>query len=306
MNNIPEIQNAKQQLDRLAAQRQIYSDAKKVQAIQMILTVLVVTVWLILAFFSSDLKIYAAYWGIIISLLDITVLTSCIDSLKKKAAKIQEFFDCEVLNLPWYNLKVGSRPDIEIISEYSSKHYRKNPEDNKLKDWYPVAVQELRRPLARLVCQMSNLWWDARLRRRYASVVVGVVGFLVVASVTLGIYENFTSEKFLMAIILPLMPAVFWGIRQYKTHNASASRQDRLKEHVNKLWDDTLGGKISDTQLDVESRNLQNEIYENRSSNPLIFDWVYKLLRNEQEEQMNKNAEMLLREVKKNESQHDR
>ena len=41
--------------------------------------------------------------------------------------------------------------------------------------------------------------------------------------------------------------------------------------------------QISDTQLEVESRNLQNEIYENRSNKPLIFDCIYKLLKNKQE-----------------------
>ena len=88
------------------------------------------------------------------------------------------------------------------------------------------------------------------------------------------------------------------GGTQYKAHNASASRQVRLKEYVNKLWNDILEGKLSDTQLEVESRNLQNEIYENRSNNPLIFDRIYKILKNKQEEQMNKSAEMLLKEVK--------
>ena len=299
MNKIPEIQNQEQQLDKLAAQRQIYSVAKNVVVLQMLLVVGTIALWLILAFFNSHLKIYAAYWGIIITLLDIFILTSWIDSLKEKAAKIQEFFDCDVLKLSWYDLKVGQHPDPEIIVKYSLKHYRKNPKGRgKLKDWYPVAIQELRMPLARLVCQRSNLWWDAELRRCYALAVAVIIGILGLGGVFVGVYKDFTQEKFLMAIIVPLMPAVFWGIRQYKAHNASASRQERLKEYVNKLWDDTLEGKLSDTQLEVESRNLQNEIYENRSNNPLIFDWIYKILRNKQEVQMNKSAEMLLKEVK--------
>lgn len=298
MNKIPEIQNHEQQLDKLAAQRQIYSNAKNVVLLQMFLVVGTIALWLILAFFYAHLKIYGAYWGIIITLLDIFVLVSWIDSLKKKAAKIQELFDCDVLNLSWYDLKVGQRPDPETIVKYSSRHYRKNPKrGGKLKDWYPIAIQELRLPLARLVCQRSNLWWDAELRRRYALAIAVIVGILGLSGVFVGIYKDFNQEKFLMSITVPLMPVVFWGIRQYKAHNASASRQVRLKEYVNKLWNDTLEGKLSDTQLEVESRNLQNEIYENRSNNPLIFDWIYKILRNKQEGQMNKSAEMLLKEV---------
>jgi hypothetical protein len=50
MNKIPEIQNH-EQLDRLAAQRQIYSDAKNVLALQIFVVVVTIAVWLILAFF---------------------------------------------------------------------------------------------------------------------------------------------------------------------------------------------------------------------------------------------------------------
>ena len=257
MNNIPEIQNSQQSLDRLAAQRQIYSDSKTVAVLQMILTVPVVAICLILANFCFDLKIYVAYGGILIVLLDILVLTHWIDSLREKGAKIQELFDCKVLNLKWYNLKVGQSPDRETIIKYSSKYYRKNSKEAKpLKDWYPVDIQELRMPLARLVCQKSNLYWDAELRKCYACAIVSIVGILVVCGILLGFLIDLTLEEWLMAIVVPLMPAILWGIRQYQAHQASASRQQRLKKYVDRLWDDTLGGKISDVQLEMESRNL--------------------------------------------------
>ena len=300
MNEIPKIQNDEQQLDMLAAQQQIYSEAKKVEVVRIIFTILAVAVWLILITWKSDLKIYAAYWGIIgitIALLDILLLTPWIDSLKEKGAKMKELFDCKVLELPWYNLKVGSHPDPGTIVKYSSKYDQKYPERTKLKNWYPVAVQKLQMPLARLVCQLSNLQWDAELRRCYSLAIAIAVGCLVGGGILLGLWRGFTVEKWLMAIVVPLMPAVFWGIRQYKAHNASISRQQRLKEYADGLWAGSLKNKISDTQLKAKSRNLQNEIYEKRSNDPLIFGWIYKLRRNKQEEQMNKIAEKLLKEV---------
>ena len=42
--------------------------------------------------------------------------------------------------------------------------------------------------------------------------------------------------------------------------------------------------------------NLQNEIYDHRRSAPFVFDWVYKKLKNKDEELMNKNAETLVKE----------
>ena len=301
MNEIPKIQNDEQQLDMLAAQHQIYSEAKILEIVRIILTIPVVAFWLILiAWWDSDLKIYAAYYGVVIAFLDILGFTYWIDSLRKKGAKMKERFDCKVLELPWYDLKVGPKPDLDTIVKYSSKHYRKNSEKIKLKDWYPVDVQKLQMPLARLVCQRSNLQWDTELRRLYTRIIAVAVVCLIVFVFLLGLWGGFTVEKLLMAIVVPLMPAVFWGIREYKAHNASISRQQHLKEHVDKLWDDTRTGRISDTQLKIKSRNLQNEIYEKRSSEPLIFSWIYKLQRDTQEEQMNKIIKILLNEVKKN------
>ena len=298
MNKIPELQNAKQQLDKLAAQRQIYSDAKKVVAIQIILVIIIIAIWSILVVFYPDLKIYAVFFGIIIAFLDILILTPRIDSLKEKGAKMKELFDCKVLELPWCDLKVGPRPDPETIIKYSLKHYRKNLTGSKLENWYPITVQKLRMPLARLACQRSNLWWDAELRRRYVLVVVIILVCISILVLLVGLIEDMILKRFLLEILVPIMPLVFWGIHQYKTHSASISRQQQLKKYVDKLWDDTIEGKISDAQLEIESRNLQNEIYEKRSSAPLIFDWIYKRLRDDQEEQMNKSAEMLLKEVK--------
>lgn len=298
MNEIPEIQNAKQQLDKLAAQRQIYSDAKKVAALQMFLVIVIIAIWSILVVFNPDLKIYAVFCGIIIVFLDILILTPRMDSLKEKGAKMKELFDCKVLELPWYDLKVGPRPDPETIIKYSLKHYRKNFKGSKLENWYPITVQKLRMPLARLVCQRSNLWWDAELRAHYVLVVAVAIVCLTILILLFGLIEDMILNKFLLEILVPIMPLVFWGIHQYKAHKASISRQQRLKEYVDKLWGDTLGGKISDTQLEIASQNLQNEIYEYRRSNPLIFDWIYKLQRNKQEEQMNKSIELLLKEVR--------
>jgi hypothetical protein len=46
--------------------------------------------------------------------------------------------------------------------------------------------------------------------------------------------------------------------------------------------------------LDDESRDLQDEIYDTRRTNPRIFNWIYALLRKEQEEDMKAGAERLV------------
>ena len=298
MNKIPETQLESTQLKRLAAQRQLYSDAKVTQAVQMGLSALAPPILAVLIAFFSLRPAYAASFGIIITCLNILWLTPRQQTFKKKAAKIQELFDCSVLKLSWRELTVGSQLEMEAVEKYSSKYKRKTHDYSKLENWYPKDVGKLSLHLGRVVCQRSNCWWDAQLRRRYAKwVIVGVLVVLIVV-IFLGFIGGLTLEKTILAIVNPLMPAFTLGIRQYKEHTESATRLDKLKEYAEELWKKALGNTKPD-ELARDSRELQDEIYNHRRTSPLIFDWLYKRLRKEDEEVMNKAANVLVTEALK-------
>ena len=161
MNKIPEAQNEKGQLDKMAAQRQIYSDAKKIFAFQMVIAVPAPFLWAIVIKICPDWSIFAAYWGILVILADVTVLTLWIDSLKFRAAKIQELFDCDVMDIPWNSIKVGQKPDPEQIHKFAKKYDKKNKSRGKLENWYPGVVDRLPIHYGRLICQRANCIWDA-------------------------------------------------------------------------------------------------------------------------------------------------
>ena len=75
MNNIPQEQNKQPRLALLAAQRQLYSDAKFWQAVNIIVVVVIAIILSILVPIYPSLSIYSAVWGIIISLLDVSFLS---------------------------------------------------------------------------------------------------------------------------------------------------------------------------------------------------------------------------------------
>ncbi|MBC8461192.1 MAG: hypothetical protein H8D67_24675, partial [Deltaproteobacteria bacterium] len=87
------------------------------------------------------------------------------------------------------------------------------------------------------------------------------------------------------------------GIRQYKEHDITADNLDNLKENTEYLWEQAINKKITPEKLTIKSRALQDEIYNHRCTNPLIFDWIYRRLRNANEEQMNKAADVLVNEA---------
>ena len=297
MNTIPQEQMTQKQLERLAAQRQLYSDAKIIQAVLITLSVPFVIVWTLLAAVFPNLQVYVAFWGIAIVLLELVILNPWQKSLQEKAAKIQQLFDCDVLQMDWSNLNCGNRPEPEVIVEASSMFKRTDPDYSTLKNWYPASIGQLPMHLARIICQRSNCWWDAQLRRRYAVWgVVTVVG-LVVIVVLVGLIGGLTLEKFFLVVLAPLTPAIVLAIRQYIEQTEAASKLDRLRERSEELWSQAIRGRATPQELTEESYKFQKEIYDCRCKNPLIFNWIYRLVRREQEEQMNRGAEALIEEA---------
>src|SRR5262245_55029690 len=61
---LADVQNDSAQLERLAAQRMLYSRAKRLLACQMVLTVLIATIWGFLVLIYPSSKSWAVYLGI--------------------------------------------------------------------------------------------------------------------------------------------------------------------------------------------------------------------------------------------------
>jgi hypothetical protein len=301
MNNIPQEQNLQRRLELLAAQRQLYSDAKNLQIISVIISVPVVIAWSILVALFPTLAVYAALWGIIATFLELLVFSRLQKSTQEKAAKIQQIFDCEVLQFNWASLNCGVRVERETIIDASNRYKRKNLNFiQQLQDWYPISVGQLPIHQARIICQRSNVWWDAQLRRCYSKWIIIILLSLTVIVSLIGLIGGLTFEKFLLAILVPLIPAFVFGLRQYTEHNEAATRLDRLRENAEVLFEQVISRRYTTQDLERESYSLQTQIYDNRRRSPLILDWLYSRLRNKDEEQMNKGAESLVQELTQN------
>lgn len=300
MNNISQEQNTQRKLALLATQRQLYSDAKNLQMISVISGVPVVVAWSVLVAIFPKLAVYAGLWGITAALLELLFFSRLQKSTQEKAAKVQQIFDCEVLQFNWASLNCGVRIEPETIIDASNRFKRRNPNYSDLLNWYPTSVGQLPIHQARIICQRSNVWWDAQLRRRYSRWVVAVLIALTAIVLLIGLIGGLTLEKFLLAVLAPLMPAFVFGLRQYTEHNEAAVRLDRLRENAEALVEEVINRRSTPQDLERESYNFQAQIYDNRRRSPLIFDWLYSHLRRKDEEQMNKGAESLVEELTQN------
>ncbi|WP_016951483.1 S-4TM family putative pore-forming effector [Anabaena sp. PCC 7108] len=90
-----------------------------------------------------------------------------------------------------------------------------------------------------------------------------------------------------------------------QAHNGNVLNVIRLMKFWNKRqtmpsmgsWQQVINRRIPSQELERESYILQNQIYDNRRLSPLIFDWLYSRLKKQNEEQMNKGAEVLIKEL---------
>lgn len=279
-------QNTEKQLQRLAAQRQLYASAKVIFGVQLILSgpIAVLAAFLVLAF--PDAKVFAAIFGITVALCDLFWLTPWQKRLRDNAAKTQEAFDCDVLGLSWNDIKAGKRPLPELVREQADKYQVWADRMPSLKDWYAPVASDLPLHIGRIACQRANCWWDAEQRRRYATWVIAGVVLVFCALLWLALGNKFSLEDFILKVAAPLAPALLIGVRQFTEQRDAANRLDSLREHSERLWTDALGGR-SEEEITARARNLQDEILENRRKSPLVFDAIFKWLRRDYEALMN-------------------
>lgn len=289
-------QELKENITLLAAQRNLYSRAKMILGLQMFLSFPIAILATIVAIVRPELKGYVALWGILVVVFDLFVFTPWIKRLRDDAARVQELFDTNVFGLDWSEISVGRKPGPELIHEEAQKHGLTDDDISKLRKWYPVSIDSVPDIFGIIICQRSNVWWDAKMRRKYAGFIRVVLVLIAFGLISYGLYENKDMFDFLAYIVAPLAAAYVFGYRQMLEHGAAADRLDKLKEIIEKIWSDAIDGCDS-IMLTANIRALQNQIFEHRRTCPPVFDFIYWLFRDRNEELMNKGVDSILAEI---------
>lgn len=296
MNNIPIVQNEESSLRLQRARNQIYVRAKVLFYLQLLFTVVVPVASAFWALFVPEWKPFAAFAALTIALLDVMFLDRAQRQLLKVAAKIGEERDCGILELQWNEFTVGGRVDPETIHGAAIAYAKRN-DDTKLRDWYSPVVGKVPIHLARIICQRTNLWYDAKLRKYYGGTILALAVLLVFALFLSALIADRTMTSFVISVMAPAAPVLIWAVREHYRQRDTANLLDSIRGQAEALWERAKKGQCKPKDCSVQSREFQNAIYAHRATNPLVFPPIYSLLRSNMEQQMHHAAEHWVRDA---------
>lgn len=301
MNNINVRQNEQTSVDKLAAQNQLYGDAKKRLGIYLILTIPVMILlntvakpvllndWLNLGW-KFDLTELVALFALILSSYELMFLKSYLSNKKNKAAKIQEDFDCTVYGLEWNDLLCGDKECEIEIKKSSDKYSNKGKCRNNFIDWYTPDVHQADQTKAIFVCQKENLGWDIEQRSKFNHFIFVIAAIVFLLSLVVGFFFEFTLKSLILSVIIPSWPAISFAISNYNENKEAIEDKKNLKSAAEKV-------EFINNPTIKHARNIQNLIYLNRKSNCLIFDWFYSFLRDSNQQSISYATKKLVQRL---------
>lgn len=303
--NIAAKQNDEEQINLLAAASRIYGRAKLLMAVQFTLTVPAALASALLMAWQPTWKVWLTFFSITVTLLDALCLTRALARFKKRGAVVQQMFDCAVFDLPWPTLRCGPRVDSEDILADAQDQLRNPKARNGLPDWYPPSVKALPLSLARLICQRASLWWDLRQRDRVRGALTAILSVLAIAIFLIALVRGDTVQQMILTVYVPLAPAIVWILREIIAQRDAIQADERGLAAVEALWKQAMERRLDDAEALNQSQLVQDALFDNRSRSPLVFDWIYHLLRKRKQQQMEFKAEELVKEALRSVEPHE-
>lgn len=276
-NEIRKRQNEENNIAYLAAQKQLYSDAKKWNRAVCVCSVILPFALSVLQIFNTHVHMYF-YILSIVSWAVSGLIKRNVEEEKGKAAYIQQKFDTNVYQMPWNKYLFDKDRNVSgIVAEKSEKILKDELKKNELVNWYTVAdnigVNE-----SILVCQRQNITWDIGLRKRYKTASIGIISVMIVI---------------IFVISFICQENVFWGmffvLPLFQRERDIVEMLEKDIERLNKL-DDMVNSLEEKKMIDLQM--IQREIYLHRKSCYAIPDFFYKWFKKKDNERAQRQAQL--------------
>jgi hypothetical protein len=290
IGSIVKRQNSPEAIELLAAQRQLYIEAKRLRRVRLWVAWTMACIGVAVTAAVPDmLKIIAPIGA---ALLVAQWLASNAEKQRTKAAaNVQEQFDTSVYGLAW-NTTLGKKVEVEGVIAAAMRF---KGERQKLVNWYCLPA-DIPDRLGILLCQRTNLRWDMALRRRYSDAILAVLVLLLAATVVAGGVRGISIWDYMLGF-LPLVGAVVLGIDTLRSHRQHCSAQAELKAKVEAAWEAARANPRAVQMQQV--REIQNGIYHLRVTAPPVPEWFYSRTRQRFEAEALQSVERLWEEAQR-------
>lgn len=278
-------------IDRLLAQRRLYSNAKIMQYILIAITVIIPV---LIAFITnfSNLRIDDTSWiytiYAIVVIFGEKILEIFIDRNKKTAASIQEKFDTNIFDIPENELLNSVFIDHDIVRKYSKKDKLNANKISRVTNWYSTRIDCLQTNIAILFCQRMNICYDQNIKKKYNKLLISLSVLTFITLLIISLTNDFSLKKFIIEVILPSIPILNFTYKEINQNIESVDNLQKLREII----ENKLSSLSRNDVIEIEElRNIQDRIFNNRILSPLIPDFIYKILWTELEDEMNYSVE---------------
>lgn len=292
-NEISVRQNSPQMLKLLWARNRIFATVKRIQAWYFAFTFALPTASLLVSLFWAPLKPWVSLLAIVVGAVDAMAFDVWRKKMIKIAARLQEQFDCYVLDMKWNAFTAGTQVSTQDVEEYAHPPLDAKSQE-KLVNWYPAQACAMPLHVARLVCQRTNLWYDSKVRGTYRTVLWSLAG--VYFLVLLMFFLHSTLIEVLLGLLIPFGPFFIWVVRENQRQSDTIKLVERLLGEIDKSLDTFVEAKRTG-KTDARARELQDAIFSHRASSPLVSDLIYRIKRPKLEEKMKAGADAFVGRV---------
>lgn len=304
-NGITNRQNSKNNLIKLAAQRKRYSDAKCIMALQFSLSIGLIIGLCVIGFLFEDVKPLISstlqVLGFVITLLNLLLFDILIAQFKEEAANIQEYFDSNVLKIPWNNIKID-KPHNENIKTHANKLIKSDDDFKKFRllNWYNPSVEEVPLVVGRIISQRTNCWWDRSLGEKFIFLIVTLTVISIIILFAFFAYNNVTLAQLCFVLLFPSLPAIVLMSKYILKHFKYVKFLKHLEREIDQIWDSLLRSPNEYDGLDVILRQIQDSLLDSRKNRPLIPDWFYEHFRSSYEDSTKYSVDEMVKKYNDN------
>lgn len=262
MNNGNEILKAQEKEDNiklLAAQRQMYSEAKNVSAFATFVSLAIPLIVTLLQIYIS-INYWILFFLALMLLLAGAQLKRRAQKLAKVAACVQQKFDSNIFDMPFDNVCIC---DCDI-TQYSMRYLENHDAKEKLLGWYTVPIKGMNGLDAITRCQRQNSKWTKNLATRYFIFEI-IVALITATAIIAGIILEHTPCESLFF----LLTISEWILYQFFDLNDFRKKSKKLETDMSHY--------ALSTKENIEI--IQRDIFEYRSSAVLVPDWFYRVLK---------------------------